>query len=583
MRRSSDLVDDARRYAENAAARAGVHAPSFDDATVAAGIDGRTHVRLKQRHAGVPVWGADVVVHATDSELVGVAGSVAIVDHLDTAASLTPEAALAKAKLAQYGKRRVATLRDAATPIVFVDPTGVSHYALHVSFYNELDSGLAPGLWNYVYDAKSGRRLASWNGIDTVQASGPGGNPKHTQTWRDELDVEPQGSAFVLTTPRLRTTDMSSGETGLGNDVTAELDAFRDPAVNDAHGYAEITLNVLSSWFGHDSIDDAGFRIVSRVHYGTAYENAFWNGAQMTYGDGATTFYPLSGALDVVAHEIHHGFTAKHSSLAYAGESGGLNEGFSDIAGKAAEFFYDEARASFDLGGHIFRADGALRYMCDPPRDGRSIDHASKMTPSLDPHYSSGVPNKMFCRLAKRLSGRVDGNANAAGVRRAATPFFLANARYWTSSTTFVQGCQGTLDAARALEYSADEIAAIKSSWADVGVYCDGQLPPPPSCDVTLTSASGTLTSAGYPNNYTDDFARTWCIDTGAAVTLTFDDFDTEAGYDFVTLVDAAGAVLSKTAGTTAPPPVTSNRLYVTFRTDSSVNRRGFSARWSPR
>src|SRR5262249_10215099 len=161
------------------------------------------------------------------------------------------------------------------------------------------------------------------------------------------------------------------------------------------------------------------------------------------------------------------------------------------------------------------------------------------------------------------------------GVRRASTAFYLANAHYWTSSSTYVQACQGTVDAARSLSYTADEVNYIKASWADVGVFCDGATSPPPSCDETLTGASGTLTPPNYPSNYGDTFRKTWCIDPPASqtATLTFSDFNTESGYDFVSIRDKDGAVLSKTSGTTKPAAATSSRIYITFTSDEAVNQ----------
>lgn len=588
--RSKDLLTDAHAYASRVAARAGVTHPRFGDIQVDEGRDGRKHVRLQQLHVvegdDVKVWGADVVVHATETELVGLAGSV--VPRLEgrlapTNTSRRAGDILALAKAERFGTRAIATSREEVERVVYVDAAGTPHLAFHSTFYNEVTGDVAPGLWNHLFDMSAGELLARWNGIDTIaQASGPGGNPKYTHAWSGELDVEENGASYVMTTPRLRTIDMKNSQTGNGSEVSAPLDGFGDAAVNDAHGYAEITLTMLKEWMGHDSIDDAGFRIVSRVHYGVGYENAFWNGAQMTYGDGKNTFYPLSGALDVVAHEIHHGFTTKHSGLAYAGEPGGLNESFSDIAGKTAEFFYKPS-ANWDLGGDIFKSSGALRYMCNPSRDGSSIENASDMTPTLDPHYSSGPPNKAFCRLSKRLSsGDPEGTATRDGVHRAATAFFLANASYWTSSTTYDQGCQGTVDAARALGFSNDEVSAIKTSWVDVGVYCDGLAPPPPSCDVILTNAAGELTSPNYPQPYKDNFNKTWCVDApSGSATLTFTDFETEGDYDFVTIRDQNGRVLSKTSGTTMPATATSPRIYVTFKTDASVTERGWKATWS--
>ncbi|MBO7942914.1 M4 family metallopeptidase, partial [Streptomyces sp. S9] len=117
------------------------------------------------------------------------------------------------------------------------------------------------------------------------------------------------------------------------------------------------------------------FQLTMRVHYSNSYENAFWDGSAMTFGDGATTFYPLV-SLDVSAHEVSHGFTEQQSGLVYSGQSGGINEAFSDMAGEAAEYYMNGTN-DFLVGAQIFKASGALRYMDDPTRDGRSIGHAS--------------------------------------------------------------------------------------------------------------------------------------------------------------------------------------------------------------
>jgi pseudolysin/vibriolysin len=265
-----------------------------------------------------------------------------------------------------------------------------------------------------------------------------------------------------------------------------------------------------------------------------------------------------------------------------------LNEGFSDIAGTVAAFYFEPERATFDIGSHIFKEDGALRYMCDPTRDGRSIDTAARMTPSLDPHYSSGVPNKAFCRAALRFStaGGVSGEHSQAGVKRASQPFFRANAAYWTTSTTFVQGCQGTLDAARAMGFSPQEIDWLRQSWIDVGVTCGSPSTPPPSgglrCDETLTSTSGVLTSPNHPSAYGNNFARTYCIApaTGSA-RLQFTVFDTERNYDFVEILDADGKRVTRTSGTTAPAAYTGTKIGLRFTTDGSVTRPGFRATWA--
>jgi vibriolysin len=569
--------------------------------SVSRGKDGRDHVRLDQVYAGIKVWGADVVVHADESAFRAVDGVVvkAIDEHLTIVPSLDATKAIAIAKgLYDAGvadlSAKLAYSRESAQLVIFPGPKGTARLAWHTKFFTELQAGREPGLWNTFVAADNGEVLERFNAIHTLsQASGPGGNAKVPRVWTEALDVEPgTGTNFQMNTARLMTVNMNNSQSGSGTIVTGPLTAIGDAPINDAHGFAEITLNMMSEWFGHTSIDNNGFVIRSRVHYGSSYENAFWDGTQMTYGDGASTFYPLSGAVDVVSHEIGHGFTTFNSDLIYSGQSGGNNEAFSDIAGTLAEFFSEGASADFDMGEDIFRAqDEALRYMCDPTRDGASIDNAADYTPGLDVHYSSGVMNKAFCLAVRRFSsGAPDGAATVEGARRAGVAWYEANDNYWTTSSNFRQACQGILSAATALGFSETEIGYLRTSWDEVGVLnCDGPLPPPPppTCDETLTAASGTVTSPGYnpPNGrYPNNFARTYCIRpaNGLAATLTFTDFFTEPGYDFVTLTDGAPPTdLGTYDGTNTPPPATSTWIAIRFTTDSSVVERGWSATWT--
>ena len=584
----NDVASSALAYVHNFDGELGIS--DLDDFAVRQVRTGRgelRHVRLTQMHEGLPVWGGAVVVHADGGQFLGLSGAVSKnIGQLDTVPSISADRALAIGKSTYAGKARAGAALDysrvSADLVVYPADAG-ARVAWHVVFFTELQAGVQPGLWNYFVDAHSGELLFQFNGIDTLsQASGPGGNPKIARTWNAELDVEPSGTQFQMNTARLRTTNMNHATSGTGTTVVGPLNPIGDAPINDAHGFAEETLNTLSEWFGHNSIDDAGFKILSRVHYSTNYENAFWDGTQMTYGDGASTFYPLSGDVDVVGHEIDHGFTTFHSNLIYSGMSGGNNESFSDIAGTIVEFHREGNGADFDVGRDIFRANSALRFMCDPPADGASIDNADDFTPGLDVHFSSGVMNKAFCRTARRLaSGSPTGAATQASVRRAGEAWFEANASFWNQSSDFTSACEGTLQAASSLGFSATEIAAINSSWQDVGVFCDGT-PTPIQCDQTFTTASGTVTSPNFPNNYPNNFSRTYCIQpsSGAATTLTFSAFNTESGFDFVRIRDASGAQLSNTSGTTAPPAATSTLIAITFTTDGSVVRSGWSASW---
>lgn len=557
------------------------------------GRGGFEHVRLQQTYRGVKVYTGDVVVHSARGTMRMANGSVvAGLGGLDVAPAISSADALAQAK-ADYAGHALAGAelgyaREASELVIYPKDKAV-HLAWHVEFFTELQAGMEPGRWHYFIDARTGRQIDKFNWLHTLeQASGPGGNPNITRTWNMELDVEPSGTTYVMDTADLQTVNMNNSENGNGTVVSGALANIGDAAINDAHGFAEASLGMLTS-LGYDSIDGMGFVIRSRVHYGTNYENAFWDGVQMTYGDGDVYFYPLAGDIDVVAHEIHHGFTQFHSNLNYQGMPGGLNESFSDIAGTATEYYHEGATADMDLGADILKSPivpglPGLRSMCDPTADGASIDHASDFTPSMDVHYSSGVSNKAFCLAANRYStGTPTGPATPAGVLRAAQAWYEANANYWTSGTSFNQGCQGTIDAAIALGFTQAERDFLRDSWLDVGVYCDGNVPPL-MCDTLYTDATGVVTSPNYPNNYPNNWTHTDCIDPpgGGIANFSFTNFSTEADYDFVELSDGTtGAQLSFTSGNTAPAPVSARIVVVRFTSDFSIVATGWRGVWN--
>jgi vibriolysin len=587
-----EMVSAAIDYVRNYDAELGMsELDEFEVSKVHQGRASLTHVRLRQLHGGLPVWGSSLVVHSDKGRFLGLSGTLAKnLGAFDEKPSITADEAMAIGKAAYATRNKnhsaapLAYSRESTELVVFPGEGRNARVAWHVLFFTELQAGIIPGLWNYFVDARTGDIVYEYNGIHTLsQASGPGGNAKVSRQWVEELDVEPSGAQFQMATSRLVTVNMNNRTTGSGTIVVGPLANIGDAPINDAHGFAEQTLNMMQEWYGHNSIDDNGFVIRSRVHYDSNFENAFWDGTQMTYGDGATTFFPLSGDQDVVAHEINHGFTTFHSNLIYASQSGGMNESFSDIAGTIAEFFDEGEGADFDLGRDIFRGDTALRFMCDPPADGISIGDLNDYVEGIDVHFSSGISNKAFCRAARRLaSGSPDGAATQESVRRAGAAWYEANASFWTESSTFVQSCDGVMAAATALGFSTEERAALNQSWQDVGVFCDGSVQPI-QCDETLTAESGTVTSPNFPANYPDNHRRTTCIQpaSGGAATLTFTAFNTEPGFDFVRIRDANGAQLSNTSGATPPPPATSTLVAITFTSDGSVTAAGWQASWT--
>ena len=434
--------------------------------------NGLRHVRLQQVHAGLRVVGAEIVVHADDTTVLGFNGYVTgHLDGFEVAAGVSGDDALAAA-MADHGGSEFS---DQASELVILpgdDGLG-ARLVWQVSFYSPATASTEAGIWVTAVDAREGGVIERYNEMTTAvqQASGPGGNPKLRRTWSSELDVVPYAALFKMETDRLITVDRRSSD----KVIMGSLDNLPDSVANDAHGFTEVTLDMMRVWMGRNSIDAKGFRLKSRVHdtrhCSGAPENACWDGKQMTYGDGGWT-YPLGGALDVVAHEINHGFTKFHSNLKYKGQPGGLNESFSDIAGTVAEFYREGEAADFDIAEDVSKREPAARYMCTPSVDRGSIDDAGDFEKDMDPHFSSGPPNRAFCLAVGRFKASRDGSSTVEAVREIGHVWYTANAAYWTSRTDYQQGCRGTIDAARALGFGGEVVEALAASWADVGVVC---------------------------------------------------------------------------------------------------------------
>jgi len=161
-----------------------------------------------------------------------------------------------------------------------------------------------------------------------------------------------------------------------------------DNVAGDAHFGAQATYDYWKAVHARNSYDNAGAKIKSYVHYddtpstAAGYENAYWNGSVMTYGDGASTFKPLT-ALDVCGHEIGHAVCEKTANLTYSAESGAMNEGFSDCWGASvAKYTVDllglTGKSTWDIGEEIMKAGGALRSMSNPNLYGQPAYYKGK-------------------------------------------------------------------------------------------------------------------------------------------------------------------------------------------------------------
>jgi Zn-dependent metalloprotease len=237
--------------------------------------------------------------------------------------------------------------------------------------------------------------------------------------------VGARAAAAPIGGPR-RTISDTGGSTDLpGRTVRAEAAApVGDVSVNEAYDGLGATHALYAEVYGRDSVDGAGSPLLATVHYGRAYDNAFWDGTRMVFGDGdGQVFGRFTDVLSVIGHELTHGVTQASAGLDYAGQPGALNESVSDVFGALVEQRVrgqDAAHASWLIGEGLFLPSVrgvALRSMkapgtaFDDPVLGRDPQPAT-MAGYVDTtddnggvHMNSGIPNHAFHLAAVAIGG----------------------------------------------------------------------------------------------------------------------------------------------------------------------------------
>lgn len=245
-----------------------------------------------------------------------------------------------------------------------------------------------------------------------------------------------------------------------------------DQDVDNAHDFAGATYDYYWNTYSRDSYDSQGASLVSTAHYGSGYQNAFWNGEQMVYGDG----FPVK---DVVAHELTHAVTEHSANLEYRWQSGALNESFSDIFGAMVD--RDDWLMGEDLPPEALGGREAIRDLSDPPRFGQP-DHTDDWVETCSDnegvHTNSGIPNKAYYNIATAITKD------------------KAERIYYRALTVYLQSTSSLEDArASALQSAQDiygngstEYNAVLSGFNSVGL--DGNWNPPANdCVCAVTTA----------------------------------------------------------------------------------------------
>lgn len=364
----------------------------------------------------------------------------------------------------------------------------------------------------------------------------------------------------------------------------------KDDGALDAHWGAEMTYDYWKNVHGRNSFNNAGATIKSYVHYSSNYNNAYWNGSVMTYGDGSGTLTAGSGgfdiltSLDVAGHEIGHAVCSNTANLAYQNESGALNEALSDIWGACIEYYADPNKQRWLIGEDIERRSGhlALRSMSNPKTERQPDTYGGTnwVSPKGRPnssndyggvHTNSGVLNHWFYILTEGKTGTNDkgDSYNVSGILidKAAKITFRMENLYLSSNSTYADARIFGIRAAEELygAGSAEVIASTNAFYAvGVGAAYSGSTdtiaPSNPTnlvasnitqttTDLAWTASTDNIAVVGY-----DVFRGATKIGSSTNTTYSVTELTANTNYTFtVKAKDAAGNV----SGASNSVPVT--------------------------
>lgn len=277
--------------------------------------------------------------------------------------------------------------------------------------------------------------------------------------------------------------DAKNGEELPGTIVRKEGDPpSNDDAVNEAYDSAGATYDFYYQVFERNSIDDKGLRLDSTVHYGTKYDNAFWNGSQMVYGDGdGEIFQRFTKSIDVIAHELTHGVTQYEAGLLYFAESGALNESFSDVFGalvkqrvknqtaEQADWIIGEGLFTQKVKGVGIRSMKAPGTAYDDPvlgRDPQPANYKERYIGIKDNggvHINSSIANNAFYQAAIEIGGYA--------WEKTGKIWYITLRDRLRSRANFKQAANTTIKVAGELYGEASkEQKAVQNAWQKVGV-----------------------------------------------------------------------------------------------------------------
>ncbi|MDA0577796.1 MAG: M4 family metallopeptidase, partial [Verrucomicrobia bacterium] len=463
------------------------------------------HVRLQQMYRGLPVVGGEVIVHFNKADAAyEVNGryvpdlAVGIAPALDAARAL----AIAQADL-QALKKPVGALDEAVSLVVYAreDPPRLAQ-ALTLTYR---DAAGEAGRWRYWIDALDGSILQRFNDIHNIPPPSGSGSPATITGallagesgvvtnfigWHDSINpyYYLHNTSRVWIVENVAASGYPDANT-YAHRTTNDWGTSDRVEISAARNF-DVTLNYYRQRHALFSFDGAGAMARANVHEGVNYVNAYWDGDEFYFGDGDGVIANSLAVLDVCGHEFAHAVTEYSADLVYAGESGALNESFSDVMGTCVEFFgqaddrvsypaKNPGRADWLMGEDCWLISTALRDMRNPANTvtvGAGSQQPTRYQgthwdPLQEVHQNSGVQNFFFYLLCDGGNGNNDGinySVTGIGITNAEQVAHRALTVYCTPNTGYRAVRGAWLSAA--LDLNPAWASAVRAAWDAVGV-----------------------------------------------------------------------------------------------------------------
>lgn len=454
---------------------------------------GYTHTRHKQYMNGYPVEGTMLISHARNGKVELVNGDYYREFSAVNTASITEEQALAyaikKVNAQRYMWQNTTFQKQTGnnyTPhgeLVIVHKKDADYSAINMRLAFKFNIYAEVPLYraNIFVDANTGEILDEQNLICTIDVTGTAVT-KYSGTMAMVSDSTGPGAYRLQETGRgngIETYNLQNGTTYQNVDFTNTSSTWTstgaDQVATDAHWGAEMTYDYYMTVHNRNSIDGNGFALKSYVHYSNNFVNAFWNGQEMTYGDGnGTSYFPLT-SLDVCGHEITHGLVNFTANLG-GGEAGALNEAFSDIFGTTIEFFARPLQNDWLMGADFMSNGAGFRDMSNPKSLGQPDTYQGvNWDPNGQVHNNNGPCTYWYYLLCQGGTGTNDnGNVyNVSGITmaRAQMIAFRGLTVYFTPGTNYSMARMYTIQASTDLYgLCSPEFQSTTNAWYAVGV-----------------------------------------------------------------------------------------------------------------